>query len=194
MKKDKKMNSFYSVEELSELGFKSVGKNVLISRKTSIYGASNMVIGNDVRIDDFSILSGNITIGNNVHIAAFCALFAGKQGIVLHDYTGISSRTAVYAESDDYTGNAMTNPTIPNKYRDVQGGMVILQKHALVGTGCTILPGVIIGEGTSVGSMSLVNKSLESWGMYLGIPCKRLKDRSKKVLEKEAEFIKEITN
>lgn len=179
------MTSFYSLEELKEIGFKDIGNNVLISRKASIYGAAHISIGNNVRIDDFCILSGNIIIGDYVHVAAYCALFGGDSGIELCDFSGISSRTAVYAESDDYSGNAMTNPTVPYKYRLVEGGKVTLERHALVGTGCTILPGVTIGEGVSVGSMSLVNKSLDNWVVYVGIPCKKVRNRSKKLLELE---------
>ena len=48
---------FYSKEQLEKIGFKSLGENVLISDKTSIYSPENISIGNDVRIDDFSILS-----------------------------------------------------------------------------------------------------------------------------------------
>ena len=45
--------SFYSESELKRLGFKSVGKNVLLSRKSSIYLPEKITIGNNVRIDDF---------------------------------------------------------------------------------------------------------------------------------------------
>ncbi len=183
------MSSFYTEEELREIGFKKVGKNVLISKKASIYGASEISIGNNTRIDDFVILSGNITIGNNVHIAVQASLFAGESGIILEDFVGISSRTVVYAESDDYSGEAMTNPTVPDEYRNIICGKVVLKRHALVGTGSTILPGVTIEEGTSVGSMSLVNKSLDEWGMYVGVPCKKIRDRSKRILAREKEYL-----
>lgn len=70
-------------------------------------------------------------------------------------------RGAVYATSDNFSGEALTNPTIPDKYRNVTGGTVRFKKHSLVGSGCTVLPNVVVGEGTSIGSMSLVNKSLD---------------------------------
>lgn len=183
------MTSFYSEEELKKLGLKLYGKNVKISRHACFYGINNISIGNNVRIDDFCILSGNIRIMDYVHIAASVFLFGGKAGIVINDYAGISSRSAVYAESDDYTGIAMTNPTIPDKYRKVYGETVIFEKHTLIGSGCTVLPGVTIKEGTSVGSMSLVNRSLESWGIYAGIPCRWIKERSKQILNFEKNFI-----
>ena len=182
------MNSFYCEEELKEIGFKSIGTNVLISKKCSIYGAQNISIGSNVRIDDFCILSGKIQIGNYVHIAAGVMLFGGDYGIILEDFVGISSRCAVYAASDDYSGGALTNPTIPDKFRKVTGGTVWFKRHSLVGSGCTVLPNVLVGEGTSIGSMSLVNKSLDDWGICIGIPCKRIKERSKKLLELEKEM------
>ena len=78
--------SFYSPEELKEIDFKSVGENVLISRKVSIYSPQKISIGNNVRIDDFCILSGNITLGNYCRIAAYCALY-GSHGIIMEDYS-----------------------------------------------------------------------------------------------------------
>jgi len=92
--------SFYQQQELAELGLKSYGKNVIISRKCSIYGASNISIGNNVRIDDFCVLSGKIEIGNFVHIAAASLLFGGEHGIIMEDFSGLSSRCVIYAESD----------------------------------------------------------------------------------------------
>lgn len=83
----------------------------------------------------------------------------------------------------------MTNPTVPDEYRNIICGKVVLKRHALVGTGSTILPGVTIEEGTSVGSMSLVNKSLDEWGMYVGVPCKKIRDRSKRILALEKEYL-----
>ena len=74
------MNNFFNEEELNKMGFKSIGKNVLISKKASIYSPEKIKIGDHVRIDDFTILSGNITIGNYVHISAYVALY-GRFGI-----------------------------------------------------------------------------------------------------------------
>lgn len=180
------MNSFYSQEELKELGLKYIGNNVLISKKLSIYGSENIIIGDNSRIDDYCILSGKISIGHNVHVAAGVYLFAGNTGIDIEDYAGVSSRTCIYAESDDYSGEYLSNPTIPERYKNVTREKVKLCKHSLIGTGCTILPGVTIGVGTAVGSMSLVNRDLEPWGIYIGIPCKKIKQRRKSLLNVES--------
>lgn len=105
-----KQNSFFTKNELSELGIGAIGNNVLISKKASLYGCSEMKIGSNVRIDDFCILSGRLEIGSYVHIAAYSALYGGSDGIFLADYTNISSRVSIYSISDDYSGFSMTNP------------------------------------------------------------------------------------
>ncbi|WP_346668403.1 acyltransferase [uncultured Subdoligranulum sp.] len=187
------MTSFYTLEELQALGFASLGKNVLLSRKCSVYGAQNISIGDDTRIDDFCILSGKIIIGSHVHIAAYVGLFGGHSGIVLEDFVGVSSRGVIYAESDDYSGAVLTNPTVPDEFKHIVGGQVRLERHAILGSGCTVMPGVTVGEGTAVGSMSFVNRSLEPWSMYVGIPCRKIKDRRRDLLAMEQQLRREKT-
>ncbi len=184
------MNSFYSQEELNSIGLKHIGSNVLISKHTSIYNSSQICIGNNVRIDDFCILSGNITLGNNIHIAAYCGLFAGDYGIEMNDFSGLSSRCMVYSVTDDYSGEYMTNPTIPDEFRNVTGGKVLIGKHSLIGSGSIILPNVKIAEGVSVGAMSLIIKDLEPWNIYVGIPCHKIKPRKKNILAIEKEYLR----
>lgn len=182
------MSSFYSEEELQELGLKSCGKNVLISRKSSIYGAENITIGNHVRVDDFCILSGRITLGNHIHVSAYAALYGAKEGIEVGDYVSISSRTSIYAVSDDYSGEFMTNPTLPEQFRGVTNAPVQIGKHTIIGASSVVLPGVVVGEGASFGAFSLIKENCEGWWMYAGIPVKRVKERSRGLLEKAEEF------
>jgi galactoside O-acetyltransferase len=184
------MNSFYTATELRLLGLKRCGENVLISRKASIYGAERIEIGNNVRIDDFCILSGQIRFGNYIHIAAQTLLFGGEFGIVMEDFSGLSSRCAVYAESDDYSGDHLSNPTCPEKYRAPYGGRVVMKRHVIVGSGCTLLPGVTIEEGAAVAAMSLVIRDLPPWTICAGIPCRGSKARSRKALALEEDLLR----
>jgi len=186
------VDSFYTQEELKGLGFRNVGEDVHISRKTSIYGAGNMTIGNHVRIDDYCILSGNITVGNYVHIAAIGAIYGGAAGVEIHDFCNISGRNSFYAVSDDYSGEYLTNPMVPERYKNTIHKKIILRKHVLIGCGCTVLPGVEIGEGSSVGAMSLINKSLKPWTIYAGVPCREIKPRSRRLLELETQMMRDM--
>lgn len=186
------VNSFFSSDELKEIGFSSIGNNVLISRKSSIYSPEKIQIGSNVRIDDFCILSGKITLENYIHIAAYTALYGGEKGIKIKDFSNISSKTTIYSISDDYSGKTMTNPMVHDKYKNIQSEEVIIEKHVILGSGCVVLPGVIIAEGAAFGAMTLINKDSESWSINAGVPFKKIKDRFKDVLRLEKEFIKEL--
>ena len=176
------MTSYYSQEELAALGLKACGQDVRISRKASLYGVERIRLGEHVRIDDFCLLSGSIELGSYVHLAAGSLLFAGEAGIRIGDYSTLSSRCAVYALSDDYSGAHMTNPTVPEAYTGVRQAPVELGRHVIVGSGSTILPGVTVAEGCAVGAMSLLSRSTEPWGVYYGVPARRQGERSRELL------------
>lgn len=186
------MNSFYTEKELAQIGFKRYGTDVKISRKSSIYGAEDMILGNHVRVDDFCILSGKIEIGSYVHIAAYTALYGGEYGIFLDDFVGISSHSCVYAASDDYSGAALTNPTVPNYYRKVDSRQVCMEKHVLVGATSIVLPGVTLKEGSSFGSFSLITSDSEEWSINIGIPAHKIKNRKRDLLELEKKMMEEV--
>ena len=175
------MNSFYNNNELVALGLKSFGNNVLISRKSSIYSPEKISIGDNVRIDDFCILSGQITLGSYIHISAFCALY-GAFSIEMEDYTGLSPRCTVFSASDDFSGNFLISPMVAKEKTNVTGGKVLIKQFSQIGAHCVILTSLTINEGVVVGAMSLVNIDLDEWGIYAGIPAKRIKDRKKELL------------
>lgn len=82
---------------------------------------------------------------NNIHIAAYSALYGGGEGIFIKDYSNISSKVCIFALSDEYSGR----------------------------------------------TMSLVNKFTNARGIYAGIPIRFIKERSKKLLLLEKDFIGE---
>ena len=174
--------SFYSHDELSKLAFRHIGSNVLISRKASFYNAGKMSVGDHVRIDDFCILSGKIELGNHIHISAQCLLY-GAMGIRMEDFSGLSPGCKVFSATDDFSGECMVGPMVPEELTGVTGGPVHIGKYVQLGAGSIVLPSLAIGEGVAVGSMSLVNRSLDPWGIYAGIPAKRIKERSRKIIE-----------
>jgi galactoside O-acetyltransferase len=189
--KEKPLDSFFSQEELLQIGFKSVGVHVKVSRKASIYGAEKMSLGNHVRIDDFCYLSGNISIGNYVHIVTASLLYGGTGGITFGDFSTTSPRVTIIADSDDYSGEHMTNPLVPSQYTHHVPQYVHIGKHVIIGSGSTILPDVTLADGTAIGAMSLVSKSTEPFMIYVGCPCKPVKPRSRKLLELEKQMLEE---
>lgn len=169
-----------------QLGLAHVGEGSRISKYANIYSADHIVIGDHVRIDDFCILSGNIEIGSYVHIAAYSALYGGSAGILIDDYANISSRVSVYTISDDYSGETMSNPMIPDEYKNVTSAPVHIGRHVIIGSTSVILPGVTLYEGSAFGSFSFINHDSEPWSINAGIPFRKIKERSMNLLELEA--------
>ena len=185
------LGSLYTSEELRQL-LGSVGENVSINRSVIFYGAKNIHVGSNVRIDCLSVLSASpqgIWIGDYVHIAAYVGLFGSSGKIHMESFSGLSSRISVYTGTEDYVEGFLGNPTIPLEWRKVTSGDVVLRKHALVGAGSVILPGVTIETGASVGSLSLVNKNVPEFRVAAGIPIRIVGQRNRRLLELEAEFL-----
>jgi acetyltransferase-like isoleucine patch superfamily enzyme len=187
---------YFETLELQQFGFKSVGGNVRVAKNATIIGLNNIELGDNIRIDGNVVISahtGSLTLGSYIHIGGGCYLGCAG-GITLSDFVGLSQGVRIYSGTDDYTGKYLTNPTIPRKYSKVKLAPVSLGRHVIVGSGSVVLPGATIGEGSSVGALSLVTKSLDEWGVYFGSPAKRLKSRSKNILNLERELRLEMSS
>jgi len=130
-----------------------------------------------------------LEIGSHVDITNFCYL-GSKFGITLEDFTGLGQGAKILSASEDYTGEMLSNATIPPEFRGGSKGKVTIGRHSQIGAGSVVLPGCTIGTGSCVGAMSLVIEDLDPWGIYVGIPVRRLKDRKQDLLVLEQQLMK----
>ncbi len=170
----------YSDSELLEI-FGSVGHDVRIHKSCIIFGGKRIHIGSHVRIDCFSLLSAGeqgITIGDHVHIAVGVCLFGSGGRIKVDDFAGISARTLLYTATDDYTAGHLTGPTIPDEYRKLIVGDIVLNKHSVIGC-------------ATVGALSFVNRDVPDFDVVAGIPAVRRSSRSREILDSEKQLREE---
>lgn len=187
---------YLTCQQIEEMGFSRVGKNSRLSDKASYYNCTNIAIGDNVRVDDFCVLSagdGGIEVGSYIHIAVYSSLI-GAGRIILDDFSNISSKVAIYSSNDDYSGQSMTNPMVPDEFTKVNHADVIIGRHVVVGSGSVILPGITLEEGVAIGALSLVSQSCQAFGIYAGVPAKRIKERKRDLLEMERCLLRKITN
>lgn len=173
------------------MGFRFVAEGALLSDKASFHNCAAISVGRNSRIDDFCVLSagaGGIDIGEHVHVAVYTSLIGGGH-IWLQDFSNISSRVSIYSSNDDYSGSRMTNPTVPSAYTGVTIADVRVGRHAIVGCGTVILPGVTLGEGAAIGALSLIRTDCSAFGIYVGTPARKVGDRQRGLLELEARFL-----
>lgn len=176
---------YFKSDELRAFGFARVGEGSAIARTCTIVGLENITLGDFVRIDGFTTMiasGGRLSIGNRVHVCSGCVLGA-TGGIELADYSSLSHGVRLLSAIDDFSGRTMTNSTLPPELLGVQAAPIHIGRYVPIGSGCIILPGATVGEGSAVAAMSVVNRPLGEWTIFGGNPVRELGPRSRDLLE-----------
>lgn len=179
--------------------FKSHGKNIKVYPQAKIINPQNLDVGSNVIIDDFTFLhvGEGSKIGSYVHIAAFVNITGGTH-FEIGDFASISSHSAIFTSTDDFLGNGLTNPTVPPEFRKPIRSTVKIGKHCMLGAHVVVIAnaeGITIGEGAVVGAGSLVKGNLDPWGIYVGVPARKIGERQRyKILEQEKELLSRCTD
>jgi lipopolysaccharide O-acetyltransferase len=151
---------------------------VYIRGKRGISGGKSLTTGVNLRID---IISNNDTsppylyIGDNVQINDYVHIAVAK-GIYIGENTLIASKVFI---SDHNHGNySSINQSFPNSNpisRELFSKEVKIGKNVWIGEFVSILPGVTIGDGTIIGSMSVVTKDIPENAIAVGSPARVIK-------------------
>jgi len=99
-----------------------------------------------------------LKLGYKTDIGAFTYINAEK-GVTIEDYVQIGSHCAIYSVS-----------TIDNKE-----GPVILKKNCRIGSHSVVMPGVTVGENSTIGAFSFVNRDIPANFIAVGVPVKIIK-------------------
>jgi galactoside O-acetyltransferase len=168
-------------DELSCLGFQSLGTNVKIHERASLYGLENICLGSDIRIDDFVVIiaSGPLIIGNQCSIHNFVFMGA-KNGITIGDGCTFAPAAKIFSSSDNYDVESGHGLFVEDALASRTEASVIIGDSVLIGSGSVILPGVSISDRASVGALSLVKEDVKESTLVAGVPSQliRAKNRS----------------
>lgn len=175
-----KSSSFYDRSELENLGFPQLGYNVFISRYARIYGVEHLSISSNVRIDDFCVISVNqpSTIGNYVHIGTSASIHCPR-GFEIGDFAGISPGSRIFGISDSFTEGFLMHSLVPIEFRRVSESRIQLSNFSQIGANCVILPTAFLAEGAVLGANSMLKSRTQEWGIYAGVPAKKIGLRPK---------------
>ena len=108
----------------------------------------------------------NIKIGKNVFINA-CCRFQDQGGIEIGDGSLIGHNTTIATLNHDFN---------PAKRQNLTPSPVKIGKNVWIGSDCTILPGVEIGDGAIIGAGSVVTKSIPANTIAVGNPARVIKE------------------
>lgn len=141
-----------------------------------------------------TLINNNIKVGKNVTIFPNVMLF-GDGPIIIGDNVDIGNNTIIYA-ADKYGGVSIGNNSMiaANNYIiDTNHGIkagelirnqanesspVVIGADVWIATGCQVIKGANIGDGTVIGAGSLVNKDIPGGVIAFGTPASPYKVRS----------------
>ena len=107
----------------------------------------------------------NIKIGKNVFINA-CCRFQDQGGIEIGDGSLIGHNTTIATLNHDFN---------PDKRANLHPSPVKIGKNVWIGSDCTILPGIEIGDGAVIGAGSVVTKNVPANSIAVGSPARVIK-------------------
>lgn len=185
------MNGYLEPNQISEIGFKHIGVGCLISDKACFYQPELIEIGNNVRIDDFCIIIGNVKIGNCVHIAPYVSIHGTGGGSVnIYDFCALSGYVAIYSSTDDFVKSGLCG-NVPLRYHNILCSDIVLEEHCVVGLKAILCTGAYMRTGSTLGAMSLLKNQTQEWSVYAGVPSRKIRDRERWAIQKKKEFLNE---
>lgn len=156
-----------SVPEFSRIAADvKMGANVAIHGFVNLYGCS---IGHDSRIGAFVEIQKNAEIGSNVKISSHTFIC---EGVRIEDEVFIGHNVSFINDKFPRATNA--NGELQSD-ADWQVSRTLVRRGASIGTGCTILCGVTIGEFATVGAGSVVTRDVPSKTIVAGNPARILR-------------------
>ncbi len=111
-----------------------------------------------------------IQIGDGTIVGDSCVL-DGRKGLSIGKHVNISSEARIWTEQHDLND--------PSFGTETASGPVVIGDRAWISSRSTILPRTTIGEGCVIAAGAVVTKSTEPYGVYAGIPAKKIAERRK---------------
>ncbi len=123
------------------------------------------------------IMSKSATVGRRVHIAPRVFVSGGGE-FEIEDYACVATNSNIITSTEILKDGARcSGPMVSASQRYVYRAKVLIKKDAFIGANATLLPGVVIAEGSVVGAGVTVAKSTQAWGVYVGSKTQRVSDR-----------------
>ncbi len=165
---------------------RSCGQDVYISGNVEIRRPHLVTVGSHVAIDSGFYCTVGAEFGDYLHVGPYITIIGGEHGLFrMGHFTTIGAGSRLICVSDMFDGEGLVSTIIPDHVRGaLVEGPIVMENFSNLGTNVVVYPNITIGEGSVVGSCSLLTKDTEPWVVYVGIPAKPLKLRKRAMKEK----------
>ncbi len=129
-------------------------------------------------IDKYVIIMSRTTkVGRRVHIAPR-VFISGGGDFEIEDYACIATNSNIITSTEVLKDGARcSGPMVSAEQRSVYRGKVLIKRDAFIGANVTILPGMVVAEGSVAGAGVTIAKPTEPWGIYVGAKTQNLGQR-----------------
>jgi acetyltransferase-like isoleucine patch superfamily enzyme len=139
-------------------------------------GAGQVDVANDVTFFPQTYFStggenGITSVGHKSHFAPGCALY-GAGGLRIGEYCNIAAHVVFASVQHDPARGDKPMALMPG-----QSGPITLERDVWIGANATIMMNTFIAEGCIIGANAALTHDTEPYGLYLGVPARRLRDR-----------------
>lgn len=155
--------AFYAPDELQAMGFGRLGRDVCIDRTVMIHGSMRIHLGDNVRVDAFSILSASgfdIVFDGHNHIGAGTYVFANGGLVRFELFSSASPGCRIFTTTDDFSLGMLRGPQLDVAYRQLKQGPVWFRENAGIGANVVVLPGCTLGINATVGAGLVVQNPI----------------------------------
>lgn len=116
---------------------------------------------------------GDITIGDNFCLSAFSTLY-GQGGVTIGNNVMIAGQCTIIPANHTFE-----RTDIPMLKQPQTKKGIVIEDDVWIGTGVRVLDGVTIRKGCVIGAGTVLTKSTEPYSVYVGIPGKKIKERTR---------------
>jgi acetyltransferase-like isoleucine patch superfamily enzyme len=143
-----------------------LGKNVKLAKFINLYGCT---IGDNTKIGTFVEIQKNAVVGKNCKISSHTFIC---EGITIEDNVFIGHNVTFI--NDKYPRATTQNGKLQTE-ADWTVETTVVKKGVSIGSGCTILANVSIGENAILGAGSVITKDVPPNTIVAGNPAKILR-------------------
>ena len=154
----------------------SLGSRVTMQPWCFLTGSGSVQVDDDVDFGPRTFFStggegGVIRVGSHSHCAPGCVLYGGG-GLTIGEYCNIAAHVVLATVQHDPARHEVPMATAPS-----QAGPITVERDVWIGANATIMMDTFVAEGCIVGANAALTRSTEPYGLYGGVPARRIRDR-----------------